>query len=572
VSEQRRPFELQPVLRGELIELRPLKPEDFPALYAVASDPLIWEQHPASDRYEKEVFEGFFREALASGGALIALDAKDGRVIGSSRFHGFDPDRSEIEIGWTFLARSYWGGVYNREMKRLMLTHALRFVDRVVFLVGPKNWRSRKAMEKIGGILAGERTDRNGRVSVVYEITSQAFRDSFAPSRSGIITSAIALALFWGGLGFALAQGENAARQAEFVRARGEKLVLGSKAEEVRLRGVAFTPRATANPRREDYEAVRRMGMNTVLLALNDRSFSEASSARSEAWDRIDAHIRFARANGIRLVLFLLGIEGAQFVPGTEPFDYRIWEEDKLQQHYLRLWRSIADRYSHEPQIAGFAIFGEPVTSGSAEQWSKLAARASQTIREVDKNHAIFVERVYGENRARREVSGTDLPPERAFPLVSDGNVVYMFYFFERDEYTHQFAPWRPELQKSLRYPDAEHLISYEEPGGLRRRFGFERGYLEFYLKRQLEFGRAHQAPMFVWGGALKGCFTREKGGLDWLTDVVSLFEANHLQWVLWAYRDDNFGIDENEAIKRLLAERLSRSETNLESLRNARD
>jgi RimJ/RimL family protein N-acetyltransferase len=461
VSEPRASFELQPVLRGELIELRPLRPEDFPALYAVACDPLIWEQHPASDRYQKEVFEGFFREALASGGALIALDARDGRIIGSSRFHGFNPGRSEIEIGWTFLARSYWGGVYNREMKRLMLTHAFRFVERVVFLVGPTNWRSRKAMEKIGGILAGQRTDRNGRVSVVYEITRQAFRDSFTPSPSGIVTTAIALALFGGGMGVALlAQSQESPGQADFVRARGEKLVLAGKAEEVRLRGVAFPPRATANPRREDYEAVRRMGMNTVLLALNDRSFSEASSAHSEAWDRIDSHIRFARASGIRLVLFLLGIEGAQFVPGTEPFDYRIWEEDELQQRYLRLWRSIADRYSREPQIAGFATFGEPVTSGPAEQWSKLAGRTCRAIREVDKNHAIFVERVYGENRVRREVSATDLPPEHAFPLVSDGNVVYMFYFFERDEYTHQFAPWRPELQKSLRYPDAEHLIS----------------------------------------------------------------------------------------------------------------
>ena len=169
-------FELQPVLSGELLQLRPLRREDFPALYSVASDPLIWEQHPASDRYQESVFEGFFREALDSGGALFALDAKDGRIIGSSRFHGFDPDRSEIEIGWTFLARAYWGGAYNREMKRLMLTHAFRFVNRVVFLVGPQNWRSQKAMEKIGGVRDGTRTDGTGRVSLVYLITRGAYK------------------------------------------------------------------------------------------------------------------------------------------------------------------------------------------------------------------------------------------------------------------------------------------------------------------------------------------------------------------------------------------------------------
>ena len=121
-------FELQPTLMGELLHLRPLRVQDFDALYAVASDPLLWEQHPNSDRYKREVFQAFFQDALASRGALITLDAKYGKVIGSSRFYGYDPQNSEIEIGWTFLARSHWGGRFNREMKRLMLQHAFRFV------------------------------------------------------------------------------------------------------------------------------------------------------------------------------------------------------------------------------------------------------------------------------------------------------------------------------------------------------------------------------------------------------------------------------------------------------------
>src|SRR5438876_4398756 len=140
-------FDLQAVLKGELLGLRPLRPEDFHDLYAVASDPLIWEQHPIKDRYKEEVFKGLFREALESGGALIAIDSKDGPVIGSSRFHGYDKEKSEIEIGWTFLARSHWGGIYNREMKQLMLRHAFQFVNSVIFLVGPQNLRSQWAME-----------------------------------------------------------------------------------------------------------------------------------------------------------------------------------------------------------------------------------------------------------------------------------------------------------------------------------------------------------------------------------------------------------------------------------------
>src|SRR5919205_731532 len=141
------PFDLQPTLRGELLLLRPLRTEDFDSLFAVASDPLIWEQHPASDRYKEEVFREFFCEAMESSGAFIAIDSKDGQVIGSSRFHGYNEEKREIEIGWTFLARSHWGGIYNREMKQLMLQHAFRFVSNVIFLVGRQNVRSQRAVE-----------------------------------------------------------------------------------------------------------------------------------------------------------------------------------------------------------------------------------------------------------------------------------------------------------------------------------------------------------------------------------------------------------------------------------------
>src|SRR5438477_5624480 len=169
------PFDLQPILKGELLELRPLRAEDVHDLYAVAADPLIWEQHPIKDRYQEEVFKVFFREALESGGALVAIDAKDGRVIGSSRFHGYDEEKSEIEIGWTFLARSHWGGSYNREMKQLMLRHAFRFVESVIFLVGPQNMRSQRAVEKIGAVRVGFRPDSRGHEAFAYQITAQTF-------------------------------------------------------------------------------------------------------------------------------------------------------------------------------------------------------------------------------------------------------------------------------------------------------------------------------------------------------------------------------------------------------------
>lgn len=170
----------QPVLAGERLLLRPLEPADWDALYAVASDPLVWELHPANDRWKEDVFRAFFADALAQGGALVVIDRASGKIIGSSRMQAYNPDDGgSVEIGWTFLARSHWGGETNRETKRLMLGHALKFVERVDFRVGETNLRSRRAMEKIGGRLS----DRSSMVDtatgpvlhVVYEITRESF-------------------------------------------------------------------------------------------------------------------------------------------------------------------------------------------------------------------------------------------------------------------------------------------------------------------------------------------------------------------------------------------------------------
>lgn len=144
------------------------------ALFEAASDPLIWEQHPESDRHQPAVFQRYFDGAIASGGAFAVIEIRSGRIIGSSRFCGLVPGH-EVEIGWTFLERAYWGGVYNAELKSLMLDHAFRFVDRVVFVVGEGNLRSQRALEKIGARLLRreQRAGPDGTMSgiVVFGIT-----------------------------------------------------------------------------------------------------------------------------------------------------------------------------------------------------------------------------------------------------------------------------------------------------------------------------------------------------------------------------------------------------------------
>ena len=169
-------FQLQPRLTGELIEVRPLERNDFRALFDAASDPLIWEQHPEPTRYQRDVFEKFFEGALDSGGAFAIIERATGRIIGSSRYANLKSD--EVEIGWTFLERKFWGGTYNRELKRLMIDHALKSVERVVFVVGEKNLRSQQALRKIGAELAGtaDRPAQDGTRNLLFAVTRGAWQ------------------------------------------------------------------------------------------------------------------------------------------------------------------------------------------------------------------------------------------------------------------------------------------------------------------------------------------------------------------------------------------------------------
>lgn len=143
-------FNLQPFLENDLVTIRPLRREDFESLFNVASDPLIWEQHQNKFRYKMKEFTPFFKESRASRGALIILDRQSQNVIGSSRFKIVDEVDRVVEIGWSFLARDCWGGLYNKVVKKLMVNYALKSCKAVIFYVDSKNFRSQYALEKIG--------------------------------------------------------------------------------------------------------------------------------------------------------------------------------------------------------------------------------------------------------------------------------------------------------------------------------------------------------------------------------------------------------------------------------------
>ncbi|HUN75483.1 MAG TPA: GNAT family N-acetyltransferase [Steroidobacteraceae bacterium] len=174
-------LDLQPTLIGRHISLRPLAAHDFEDVFAAASDPLVWAQHPDPGRGSRQGFASFFEDALKSRGCLVALDAARQCVIGWSRYSNYVPGES-VTIGYTFLARSHWGGGANAEMKRLMLRHAFTDVPQVLFTVAERNLRSRRAVEKLGAELAGaEDSPRWGQIHLRYRLTPALWAGGAAP-------------------------------------------------------------------------------------------------------------------------------------------------------------------------------------------------------------------------------------------------------------------------------------------------------------------------------------------------------------------------------------------------------
>jgi RimJ/RimL family protein N-acetyltransferase len=174
-------FNLQVSLENELIAIRPLDSNDFEDLYLIASDPLLWEQHPSKTRYQREVFQNFFKGAIESNSAFLVYDKANEVVIGTSRYYDYDAIKSTVVIGYTFISRSYWGRAYNMALKKLMLDYAFQFVDAVHFHIGANNIRSQTAIGRLGAKKIDEQQvayyGEQHNLNFIYEIRKEEWND-----------------------------------------------------------------------------------------------------------------------------------------------------------------------------------------------------------------------------------------------------------------------------------------------------------------------------------------------------------------------------------------------------------
>lgn len=140
-------------LENEKVYLKFLARDDFEKLYSVASEAKIWEQHPDSNRYTLEGFTTYFHKLSNTDCPFLIIDKNSDKVIGATSFYEFDEEQKSVAIGYTFLKTSHWGGFYNQSVKQLMMDYAFKSVDKIIFHVRDKNFRSQSALTKIGAKL-----------------------------------------------------------------------------------------------------------------------------------------------------------------------------------------------------------------------------------------------------------------------------------------------------------------------------------------------------------------------------------------------------------------------------------
>ena len=247
----------------------------------------------------------------------------------------------------------------------------------------------------------------------------------------------------------------------EFVRVKGNKLVVGEDEREIYLRGICFGNQVWSCPtnppsdhhQEKDYERVTNMNMNVIRFYLNYHIFEDDSRPyiyKDSGWDWLDKNIQWAKKYGIYLILNMHVPQGGFQSLGT---GNALWDNVENQKRLKALWKEIARRYKNEPTIVGYDLLNEPNTSKSKDQWINLAKDLVKEIRSVDSNHIIIVERL------NAVANNWSVDEDMNFFLVDDFNVMYTFHFYSPIEYTHQLTSWTGfSNQNGGSYPDSNRI------------------------------------------------------------------------------------------------------------------
>ncbi|MEO7310566.1 MAG: glycoside hydrolase family 5 protein [Chitinophagaceae bacterium] len=317
---------------------------------------------------------------------------------------------------------------------------------------------------------------------------------------------------------------------------RKENLIVNSNGKAIWLKGIGFgnnfwssVPIPVKHHTEADFKRVKDMGMNVIRFYLNYRTFESDANPfhyKAAGFSWLDKNIAWAKKYNIYLILDMHVPQGGVQSGGD---GIALWKHQNNQKRLEALWQ-IAKHYAKEPIIAGYDLVNEPVVTDSIEQWKHLAQQLVDTIRQVDTNHLLIVERLNAIGKTWKDFNG-----DNNFFLVNDKNTMYTFHFYQPFRYIHQLAGWA-KMPDGGQYPDDSKV----EQGGLPR----NKAYLEQQVDQYLEFGRRNNVPVYMGEfGRIQHCFKNNKGGIAWVADMLDILQEKKLHFSYHVYHEDEFGV-----------------------------
>ena len=330
---------------------------------------------------------------------------------------------------------------------------------------------------------------------------------------------------------------------AQFITRSGAKLVAGPDGKEIHLQGISLGNGVWQNEvlpyldhNEDDFERIRRLGMNTVRFYINYRTFEDDATPftyKEAGFEWLDTNIEWAKKNDIYLILNIHVPQGG-FQSNCKGDS--LWKIQSNQDRLVALWQAIATRYSDETQIAGYDLLNEPTPSDSVARWTHLAQRIIDSIRTADKNHLIIVEKAIAVNCNYEYNDGNG-----NFPVLKEDNLMYTFHFYEPYYYTYQLTEWAGTGDGG-KYPDDTISVNYSGSGqkeGIRNSDWLLNQVLKT-SKYPVEKGYPVYCGEF---GCVQPCFQNNKGGEIWVRDMMNIFDSLGISFTYHAYHDLSFGL-----------------------------
>lgn len=230
-----------------------------------------------------------------------------------------------------------------------------------------------------------------------------------------------------------------------------------------------------------DVDSIASWGFNHIRLPMHYNLFMKEDSSTTltgPGFAFIDSTLKWCKSNKLYLILDMHACPGGQSPDNISDYkkgDKQLWQSKAYQKKLVVLWKAIAKKYANEPWIGGYDLINETVYKFPNDvDFRNYFMELTTAVRQVDKNHIVFIEGNYYANDFKNLT-----PPW-------DANMVYSFHKY-----------WNTTDRNSI-------------------------GWV-------LEMREKTNIPLY--------CGEFAENSNEWITEAISLFEAEKIGWSIWPYK-----------------------------------